>query len=172
MPQDNPQQATAPTDRRGCRFTIQPNAALRRAGWHRPLVALVLVSLLVALRFAWLGYWVILPFTVLELALLLGAVRLIMRREGYMETITVGNQTLEIAHSQPQKNRHWRFPTYWTQVRMQPPRHHWYPHRLLIGYRSEWVEVGRCLLDQEREALANALRRQVRHAKSAAFNPS
>ncbi|MEM7195178.1 MAG: DUF2244 domain-containing protein [Pseudomonadota bacterium] len=147
-------------------FRIQPNAALRNPSWRWFLAVLAIVSLLIAGRFAWLGYWMILPFTLLELGVLAFVMWLIFARNNYVEKIMVGASELRIEHLQQNRDRSWSFPVYWTQVQLERPSHRWYPHRLLIGCKGEWVEVGSCLTDGERSALADAVRDQVSTMKN------
>jgi uncharacterized membrane protein len=50
------------------------------------------------------------------------------------------------------------FPKAWSRVLQTSDQKGWYPSRLLIGYRDEFVEIGRNLIEDERKLLANQLR--------------
>lgn len=146
-------------------FRVQPNAALRGTSWRWFVAALVVVSLLIAGRFALLGYWMILPFTVLELSVLGFVMWLIFNRSNYVEKIVVDHESVVIEHIQKNHDKQWQFPVHWTRVKLESPAHRWYPHRLVLGSKGEWVEVGSCLTDLERKALAQAVDRQVQKSK-------
>lgn len=147
-------------------FVIRPNAGYPPQGGRWWLLILVVMSMTIALRFAWLGFWMILPFTVIELGMLVVLMELVRRRGNYTETVRIGEQQVEVLHQQTGNNRDWTFPMYWTRVDLRSPSHHWYPHRLLIGSAGTWVEIGRCLTEEERFGLVNALRSELKRLKS------
>ena len=125
---------------------------------------LVVVSLGIAIRFALLGLWMVLPFTLLDLIAVVALVNLSRRRTAYVEKICIEGDSLKIFHLQKNNNRDWSFPLYWAKVNIVPPRHRWYPNRLLLGAYGEWVEVGQCLTDDERESLASGVKAEIRRA--------
>lgn len=147
-------------------FTIRPNTSYPRRNWGWLLLVLVVTSMTIALRLAWQGFWVILPFTLVELAIVVVLMQLVRRRGSYTEVVRIGDENVEILHQQHGKDRDWIFPLYWTRVDLRSPRHRWYPHRLLIGSSGTWVEVGQCLTEEEREGLVGALRRELNRVKS------
>lgn len=146
-------------------FNIRPNAGYPRHNWRWLLLILVVLSMGIAIRFAILGFWMILPFTILELSILIVLMELVRRRGSYTETIRIGEEQVEIFHQQRGKDRGWSFPLYWTRVDLRSPGHRWYPHRLLVGSAGTWIEIGRCLTDDERESLTADLRRELRRHK-------
>ena len=117
--------------------------------------------MLIALRLAWLGFWMVLPFTLLELGFLIAMVRLVKKRASYVEKVSIVNDKVTIAHLQKNKDAEWSFPLYWSKVDLRKPSHRWYPHRLLVGSSGRWVEIGQCLTDEERSGLADAIRRAI-----------
>lgn len=145
----------------GAKFVIRPNSAFNTQSWRWVFALLAVVCLGIALRFAMLGYWMILPFAILDI-LAVGLILLLtVRRLTYAEKIIITSESVTIRHVQ-RKNRHrWIFPLYWTQVRLEKPRHRWYAHRLLVGCKGKWIEVGQCLTEAERESLAKSLRGQI-----------
>jgi len=147
-------------------FNIKPNAGFSRRSWRWLLLILVVVSLGVALRLAWLGFWMILPFTVVELSLLILLMEMVKRRGSYIEKIVIHQEAVEIYHLERGKNRDWSFPLYWARVDLKKPAHHWYPHKLHVGSSGKWIEIGQCLTDEERISLADAIRREIMQLKS------
>lgn len=143
-------------------FVVQPNAAFNRTGWPWIFGLLSITCLSIAIRFAWLGYWMILPFAIMDVFAVGMILYLISYRSAYVEIIRVGNDSVEIYHAQRNKDRQWLFPSCWTRVRLESPGHRWYPHRLLIGCKGQWVEVGGCLTNPERLELAKAIETEIR----------
>ncbi len=142
-------------------FTIRPNASYPCRSWPWFLGVLVLVSMIIALRLAWLGFWMVLPFTLLELGFLVVMVQLVKKRACYIEKVSIANNKVTIAHIERNKDAEWSFPLYWSQVDLRKPNHRWYPHRLLLGSSGRWVEIGQCLTDEERSGLADAIRQAI-----------
>lgn len=109
-----------------------------------------------------MGYWMILPFAVIDVVAVGLILTLLMRRHAYVEKIRIGADHLVIRHVQRKNRCRWQFPLHWVQVRLASPTHEWYAHRLLLGSKGEWVEIGQCLTDSERESLAGALKEEIR----------
>ena len=152
-------------------FRVQPNSAYHRKSWRWLLAGLIVISLGIALRFAWLGLWMVLPFAILDILAVMLVVYLIDQRSAYVEKIRITDEQLEIQHIQKGKDQDWRSPLYFAQVELRQPQHQWYPHRLLLGSSGEWVEVGTCLTDDERISLAKEVRREIRQALASARLP-
>ena len=145
---------------------MQPNARTRRPEWKWLFATLLLISMGIALRFAWLGYWMILPFTVIELSALCLVLYMLYNKNNYVERILINEKELVIQHLAKNADQQWQFPLAWSKVNLEAPRHHWYPHRLLLGSSGNWVEVGSCLTDEERQSLATAIREQIDQVRS------
>jgi len=143
-------------------FNIRPNASYPRQSWKWFLLGLVVLGLAIALRLAWLGFWVVLPFTILELAFLVALMRMVRHRANYIERIRIEDNKVQIFHLEENHNADWSFPLYWTRVELKSPVYRWYPHRLLVGTSGRWVEIGKCLTDAERGGLADAIRDEIR----------
>ena len=153
-------------NQRSAEFNIKPNAAFRRRSWRWLLLLLVVVSLGSALRFAWLGYWMILPFSLLELTLLIWIMEKVKRNANYVEKIVISGDKLEIHHLEKGKNKDWGFPLYWVRMNLVKPSHPWYPHKLQLGASGKWIEIGRCLTEEERFNLADAIGAELQQFKS------
>ena len=151
-------------------FVIRPNGALNRRRLPLLYALLVVVCLGIALRFAFLGYWMILPFAVLDMAGVGLVLYLIALNAAYRERVIVGPEHVVVRHVEKRNRQSWRFPAHWVQIHLDQPRHQWYLPRLLIGCKGTWVELGRCLTKDEKESLAKSIGNQIReHASSAAL---
>ncbi|MCY4049919.1 MAG: DUF2244 domain-containing protein [Gammaproteobacteria bacterium] len=142
-------------------FVIQPNSSLNRQ--HQPILYLLLavICLGIALRLASLGYWMILPFAVLDMATVGLILYLITRKSAYREKVIIDGDHVVIRHVEKNNRKTWRFPVHWTQIRLDPPIYRWYLPRLLLGSKGKWVEIGRCLNQEERESLAKAMQAEI-----------
>ncbi len=118
------------------------------------------VVLAIAIGFALLGAWLVLPFAGLEL-LVLGAALYFSRANARMrETICVNPVQVDIYRqraNQPSACFSGRegagsFPTAWLRVRRSKSRG-WYPKRLFVGASGKWVELGGFLTEEQRDRL-------------------
>ncbi len=142
-------------------FVIRPNCTYHPGSWKKVFALLVVVCLGIAIRFALLGYWLILPFAVIDILAVGLILHGVVRQSMYIEKVLVDGDKVEIQHIQYKNNARWQFSLPWVSVNLQSPAHRWYPHKLLLGSKGKWVEIGRCLTNVERKSLAEAIRREI-----------
>lgn len=152
--------ATFETDSR-CRFVIRPNRSLTWRQLQVFYLGIVGVSMGIAIWFAVLGLWPVLPFAGAELLLLGGALYANALRGARSEVISVGERAVEVEKGRHQPEEHWEFPRAWTRVRLLLPGVRWYPSRLVIGSHGRHVELGDFLNEEERRHLAEYLGRAI-----------
>ena len=143
-------------------FIIRPNGSFHSRTWIWLVTLLAFIALGIALRFAILGYWLILPFALLDVLAVGTVFFLVARHSAYVERVVMSENRVEIFHIQDNADAKWEFPLHWTQIRLEHPRYRGYPARLLLGCKGKWVEIGHCLTDRERGALTQALEREFR----------
>ncbi|MGD2118798.1 MAG: DUF2244 domain-containing protein [Chromatiales bacterium] len=144
---------------------IRPN---RSTSWNETMVFLTgisVVSLVIAFAFLMMGYWMVLPFTGLELLLLAVAFYKVARDGQRCQVISVDEKTVRIekgwsrhggcGKSGPEVK--YEFPSAWAKLEFAAPRRSWYPARLLVGSGGKKVEIGEFLPEQERLDLAEQL---------------
>ena len=148
-------------------FVVRPNNAAHPYAWVWLFALLVLIALGIAARFAWMGYWMILPFAVIDMFAVGLVLYMLTRRASYTEKIIISGDNVEIYHIQRNHNAEWKLPLHWTRVLLEPPAHRWYPHRLLVGSAGNWIEIGCCLTNAERKTLGEAIEREIRRYDSA-----
>lgn len=143
-----------------CRtFEVRPNRSLSRTGMLVFFIAVAFFSLLIALRFILLGVWLVLPFTLLELAVLGGSLYLFERRSRYSETIQISpDSILFIARRGVKVLQECRFQTHWVKVVLQLDHHSWYPGKLLLQSHGYSIEIGACLTEDDRKAFAETIK--------------
>ena len=117
-----------------------------------------LVSFAIALGFLALGYWLILPFAGLEIALLGAAFYLSAWRAAVREVIRIEGNVVAVqkGHHQPESTQ--ILPRDWVRVELARPRLRGYPTRLVLRAHGRVVEVGGYLNESERNQLAKDLR--------------
>jgi uncharacterized membrane protein len=140
---------------------------LSRGNALTPRTAIVFVcsvafaTLAVAGYFTMRGYWPVLPFAGLEIALLIWAVRMSMRMGLQRETITITEESVTVEHRSPDGNWDLVFPRHWTRVKLHAPLAMLHPSRLLLESRGRAYEVGRFLTEDDRRGLAVRLKQLV-----------
>jgi uncharacterized membrane protein len=153
--------ASHDAERADFRFHIQPNCSLSPAPSLLVYGTVGLVALSVALRFMVLGAWMVLPFTLLELGLLIGVLVQIWRKQQEDERITIANGEVRIVQKSIRETRESRFPHYWVAVVVKHSRARNHPARLLLRSHGKEIEIGRHLTEEERLDLAEALKHAI-----------
>lgn len=143
-------------------LVIQPNASLT-LGWALVFMAsMCVLSFGIAGVLAWLGYWMVLPFAGLEMAALAAGLWWSMRDNVYREVVSVEADRVRVEAGRHGPETTWEFQRAWTQVRLQAGPHLTSPSRLWLGSHGRGCVLGRCLTEEEREAVAERLRQWVR----------
>jgi uncharacterized membrane protein len=118
---------------------------------------------LISLYFASLGAWLVLPFTGLEILVIGGAIYAQSCCAHRHQIIRVDRTQIEI-HDTRKPALSKTFPRAWSRIVQTRDFKGWYPSRLLIGSHGEFVEIGKHLMEDERESLANQLRYTIEGA--------
>jgi uncharacterized membrane protein len=120
------------------------------------------ILLCIGIGCAALGFWPVLPFAGLELAVLYGAVTRVQRRAQAREYIRVDDTSVRVekyCRGRRGTTSHfaYAFQRPWTQLELRAgvPAH--WPSRLLFRSRGRSVEIGAFLTDGERRGLKNRL---------------
>ena len=99
-------------------ITMQPNHSLSWKALGYFLMFMLSVSFTIAFAFTAMGYWVVLPFTALEMAVLSYCLWLCLKRSSIQEVLSLTPETikLEVGVKRPQQTYQWqRFKVSWTQ---------------------------------------------------------
>ena len=150
------------TEQASFRFLIRANCSMTRKSFITVYGSLAVVSLSVALRFWFLGMWLILPFTLLELGLLGGILYYLWSRRDDVEVITITDGQIRVEQRDRKGSREWTLPHYWARVELQRSKHRNHPTRLILRSHGKEEEIGRCLTDEERKTLASELRHAIK----------
>jgi uncharacterized membrane protein len=107
------------------------------------------------------GFWPILPFAGLEMALLGWALSLSLQRRFHRQTITVTESDVCIESRQRAHCEHIVFPRHWAQVKLRRPAARLHPSRLTIESHGRQCELGSFLTEEERRGLAVRLQHLI-----------
>lgn len=123
-------------------------------------VAYIGLMLIIGLGLLGVGAWMVLPFAGLE-AVVIGAIfyYLVYRHTDDHEVVVFDGDTLCIVKQHGKSQSRYQFQRYWTNVKLQRSGHHWYPARALLGSHGRFVEIGAGISEQDRQALAEKLKK-------------
>jgi uncharacterized membrane protein len=116
------------------------------------------VSFAIAGLLALRGFWPVLPFAGLEMALLGYALETSMARRHHRQTITVTDSAVSVELSDRKHSVQHVFPRHWAQVKLRRPVSRLHPSRLTIESHGRQCELGSFLTEAERRGLALRLR--------------
>lgn len=140
-------------------FLARPNCSLSPAARRTLLYVFGLVVFGIAIGFAWLGAWPILPFAGAEIGVLVWAIKQCDRHAQDYEKIVIASDALRIEWRDADKTYHCNLSRYWARVEMAQAS----PHECQVSVCSHGrqVKVGRHLDDQARRTLAKELRNHL-----------
>jgi uncharacterized membrane protein len=107
------------------------------------------------------GFWPILPFAGLEMALLAWALRVSLERRFHSQTITVTESNVSVESRHRSSTERVVFPRHWAQVKLRRPAASLHPSRLTIESHGRHCELGSFLTEEERRGLARRLARLI-----------
>jgi uncharacterized membrane protein len=122
---------------------------------------LLTISLTVATTFALRGYWMVLPFSALEMGALIACLYYCVRRTHEQEVLTFSMDEVIIEKGHREPERTYRFTRFFTRIRIEPATHPWYQNRIAVETRDERVEIGRFLTPEEKARLIAQLRLMI-----------
>ncbi len=147
------------------RLILRPNTSLtRREAWFF-LVAVALVMATIAIGFASLGLWLVLPFSGAEWLLLAYCFRLSFRAGSVREVITVTEAAILLEKGRDKPEQTYRFQRAWVSLDWVKSPIQGHPSSLFLRLHGKAIEIGRFLAESEREALARELRQILCNGK-------
>lgn len=155
----HPECDEAPARASAC-VVIGPNASLtpEQAIWF--MASISVVGLSIAVVFALLGFWPVLPIAGLELTALGAALWVSVRRNAYREVVRVSDEhvTVEVGRIGEGATSTVRWPRAWTRIDLRAGANRLAPTELRLAFGAQRVTLAQCLTDEERECLADRLR--------------
>lgn len=120
-----------------------------------------IVSFSIALAFAAKGVWMILPFAGLEMLVLWIALYMVARRGTCWQTISIGQDVVDVEDRGIKARSFERFQRAWVRVELEKPRINGHPSRLVLRSHGRCVEVGGYLTESEKQRLASDLHKAL-----------
>ena len=146
----------------GIRYIVlMPNSSLPFRQAIIFFVGISVVSLSVALLFYFMGLWLILPFSGIELLLLGYCLVITMKKCGVREVITISDKVIRVERGSKKAESKSELPLGWVRVELEKPKYKGYPKNLVLSSHGKKIEVGRFLVESEREKLAIQLKKML-----------
>lgn len=139
-------------------IVLRPNGSLNR---RQSLALLAFCALLMGTIggvFAALGAWLVLPFSGLEWLVLAYCLRLSLRQSAQQEVITIDEKLVRVEKGRGQPEQTYQFQRAWVRLDWIESPIRGRPSRLSLRLHGKEVEIGRFLVESERQALARELR--------------
>lgn len=146
----------AESNRHALVLLIQPTRSLT---WNKTKLLFLFFALClsgVTFYFISLGAWLVAPFTGLELLIIGLGLYLHCCSSRQQQIIQVDADNIAIYHQSLESPV--CFPKAWSKIVHTRDPEGWYPSRLFIGSHGRFVEIGKNLVESERDALADNLR--------------
>jgi uncharacterized membrane protein len=140
---------------------IRPNCSLSVRGAQAFFLSACAGPLIIAAFLALRGFWPVLPFAGLEMALLGWALHSSLQRRFHSQTITVTEVNVSVDTRARRGVEHVVFPRHWAQVKLRRPAARLHPSRLTIESHGHQCELGSFLTEEERRGLALRLQRLI-----------
>lgn len=145
----------------GCRFVIRPNCSLSWQQTVQIFGGIAVVALTIGAFLTLMGAWLVLPFAGLEVIALGAGLYVCARRGAEREVISILPDRIAIERGRYRPQFRCELLRAWATVHLLRASRRGYPSRLTIRSHGREVEVGACLVEEEREELAQALRRTL-----------
>lgn len=144
-------------------ITARPNCSLSPAGTLCVFSAITFVTLAIAVIFALLGAWLVLPFAGLELVALWLCFCHVWRHVHDFERLVIDHDKVIVDKHELASDTHIELNSYWAQVVMEmlPDGE---CRRLSLRSHGREIEFGKLLNSQERLDLGLSLKARLGHA--------
>ncbi len=136
------------------RIVLIPNRSISWPILIRFYIFTCFISFSIASIFAFLGYWMVLPFSGLEMLALGIGLYLVSRKIYAQEVVTFHGDKILIEKGFQRAEQHWEFDKHWAKVSVEKQESHPKRQQIFIGSHGTQVELGAFLHDSEKESLA------------------
>lgn len=153
-------------------ISITPNCSLTPGAALGFFAGIAFVTLAVAVVLTAQGFWPVLPFAGLELALLGWALWSNMQRRFRRQEIRIAASEVAVEDSDRKFRTQLVFPRHWAQVKMRPGFSPLAANRLMIEAQGRSCEIGSFLNEQERRGLSQRLARLIGRINESPALPS
>jgi uncharacterized membrane protein len=138
-------------------IVLRANASLSTRAAFCLFLALAAMSALIGAAFLFTGAWPVVPFLGLELIVVGATLCVVCRRARDAELLVIDEALLHVIQRRGRQERRHAFQRYWARAVLEPVRDGYYPSRLVIRSHGRELEIGACLSEERRVALARQL---------------
>ena len=142
-------------------IVLRPNASFTWQANLYVLYFLMSVSLTIGIGFAFMGAWMILPYSLLEIAVLTICIYLCVQKCNRQEVITVKEHEVTIAKGIRNPSEIWHYQRLWAKFLVKPAPHPWEDQKVSIRSHGKELELGSFLTRREKNSLVAHLKRIV-----------
>lgn len=142
-------------------FIIRPNSSLSWRGNKIFFFILFSISFIIAISFAMVGMWMIIPFAGLEMLLLGSALTYCYIKNSQCEIVKIDDNKVSVSLIKMRTKKVFDCNKYWAKFILDKPIKNGYPHKLLLRSAGREMEIGALLTDEERIKLAKMLKQNV-----------
>jgi uncharacterized membrane protein len=100
-----------------------------------------------------MGFWMVLPFALLQIAAIINAFLHSRERARWIERIHISEDLVVIERGTGACEERFELPRHWARVQLEPPADRLKPNRLVLRTSMQTYEVASCLTDSERIGL-------------------
>lgn len=127
------------------------------------LYTLMGLSMAIGFGFLLMGAWMILPYSIAEMAVLLGCMYFTLQRARRQEVIPVSEYNVKVEKGAEAPDETFDYNRQWSRYCVKPARHPWDPAKVSIRSHGEELELGSFLNRRDKEELISVLRQLVPH---------
>jgi uncharacterized membrane protein len=143
------------------RFVLTPNRSISWPLLLKFYLFTCCLSFSIALLFTYLGYWVVLPFSGLEMLLLGGGLYLSCRNIYRQEVISINDDLIKIEKGCLSVEEMSQFDRHWARLSIDKQTGFRKKLILKIGSHGNFVEVGSFLTESDKETLVFELNQSI-----------
>lgn len=139
-------------------IVLRPNGSLSRKQAVALLAFCAVLMGSVAAFMAFMGAWLVLPFSGLEWLLLAYCLHISLRHSQKQEVITITEAEVRVEKGHARPAHTFLFQRAWVMLNWRPSPIRGRPSRLALRLHGKEVEIGSFLVESERVALARELK--------------
>ena len=143
-------------------FRLKGNFSLGAGGLLGLIMALAVVTLILAGLLAWQGFWPVLAIAIIQVILVSWILVRTWERTWRVEIIEVGPERIRVTQQQYKRKRHAELETAWAVVEVERPAVAWYDPKVQLRCGKRRIELGRFLTGEEKHQLAEQLTRAIK----------
>lgn len=143
------------------RIILSPNASWSWQANLYLLYTLMAISLTVGIGFAFMGAWMILPYSILELSILALCIYVCVQKCNRQEVITVREHEVTVEKGIKTPSETWNYHRVWAKFVVKPAKHPWDGQVVSIASHGKELELGSFLNRSDKLELIASLKRVV-----------